>query len=70
MTVLPAYSSSLIVMAVAYIIHFLPEHIKESYRAIFINIPLVAQLVIVMILAIFLYQMRTTEVMPFIYFRF
>jgi hypothetical protein len=70
MTVLPAYSSAVIVMAVAYLIHFLPEHIKGSYRAIFINIPLVVQLAIVMILAIFLYQMRTTEVLPFIYFRF
>jgi D-alanyl-lipoteichoic acid acyltransferase DltB (MBOAT superfamily) len=70
MTVLPAYSSAVIVMAVAYIIHFQPEHIKDSYRGIFINIPLVAQLVIVMILAIILYQMRTTEILPFIYFRF
>lgn len=70
MTVLPAYSSAVIIMIVAYIIHFLPEYIKETYRGIFINIPVVAQLVIVMLVAIFLYQMRTTEVMPFIYFRF
>ena len=70
MTVLPAYSSALIVMVVAYIIHFLPEEIKESYRGMFIKIPLSVQLVIVMVVAVLLYQMRTTEVMPFIYFRF
>jgi D-alanyl-lipoteichoic acid acyltransferase DltB (MBOAT superfamily) len=70
MTVLPAYSSALLLMAVAYIIHFLPERIKESYRGIFIKIPLVAQLALVMAVAILLFQMRTTEVMPFIYFRF
>jgi alginate O-acetyltransferase complex protein AlgI len=70
MTVLPAYSSVFLLMAVGYIIHFLPEKIKESYRGLFIRIPLTAQLIIVMLVAILLYQMRTTDVMPFIYFRF
>jgi hypothetical protein len=31
---------------------------------------LAAQLAVVMAVAILLFQMRTTEVMPFIYFRF
>jgi D-alanyl-lipoteichoic acid acyltransferase DltB (MBOAT superfamily) len=70
MTVLPAYSSALLLMFVGYIIHFLPEKTKESYRGLFIKIPLVAQLAVIMVIAILLYQMRTTEVMPFIYFRF
>ena len=70
MTVLPAYSSALILMVVTYIIHMLPERTKESYRGLFIKIPLVAQLAVVMLVAILLFQMRTTEVMPFIYFRF
>jgi hydroxyacyl-ACP dehydratase HTD2-like protein with hotdog domain len=70
MTVLPAYSSALILMTAAYIIHFLPETTKESYRGLFIKSPLIVQLAIVMIVAILLFQMRTTEVMPFIYFRF
>jgi D-alanyl-lipoteichoic acid acyltransferase DltB (MBOAT superfamily) len=70
MTVLPAYSSALLLMAVAYIIHFLPERTKESYRGLFIKIPLVTQLAVIMLIAILLFQMRTTEIMPFIYFRF
>jgi D-alanyl-lipoteichoic acid acyltransferase DltB (MBOAT superfamily) len=70
MTVLPAYSNALLLMAVAYIIHFLPERTKESYRGVFIKIPVAAQLIIIMLVAILLFQMRTTEVMPFIYFRF
>ena len=41
-------------MVVGYIIHFLPEKIKESYRGLFIRIPLVAQLVVVMLIAILL----------------
>ena len=70
MTVLPGYSSALLLIATGYIIHFLPERTKESYRGLFIKIPLVAQLAVIMLVAILLFQMRTTEVMPFIYFRF
>ncbi len=70
LAVLPGYSNVLLLMGVAYIIHFLPERTKESYRGLFIKIPLAGQLAIVMAVAILLFQMRTTEIMPFIYFRF
>jgi len=69
-TLLTAYSSVIILIFIGYFVHFLPERIKESYRGIFIRIPLVAQLAVVMVIAVLLYQMRTTDVMPFIYFRF
>lgn len=70
LTVLPAYSSVFLLIAVGYIIHFLPEKIKESYRGLFISIPLTGQLLIIMAVAILLFQMRSTDTMPFIYFRF
>lgn len=70
MTVLPAYSNALLLIASGYILHFLPEKTKESYRGLFIRIPAVAQMAAIIIVAILLFQMRTTEVMPFIYFRF
>ena len=61
LTVLPAYSSVFLLMVAGYVIHFLPERIKESYRGLFIRIPIVAQLVIIMLIAVLLFQMRTTE---------
>jgi len=70
LTVLPAYSNIFILMLIGYIIHFLPERIKESYRGLFIKIPVAAQLVAVFLIAVILYQIKTTEIMPFIYFRF
>jgi len=70
LTVLQAYSSVFLLMFVGYIIHFLPEKIKESYRGLFIRIPLTGQFFVIMLIAILLYQMRTPDVMPFIYFRF
>jgi D-alanyl-lipoteichoic acid acyltransferase DltB (MBOAT superfamily) len=69
-TVLPAYGNVFILMAVGYIIHFLPEKVKESYRGVFIRIPLAAQFAVIMLIAIMLYQLKSTEIMPFIYFRF
>jgi len=70
MSVLLVYSSVFLLMAVGYIIHFLPEKTKESYRGLFIRIPLIVQLTVIMLIAILLFQMRTTYVVPFIYFRF
>jgi D-alanyl-lipoteichoic acid acyltransferase DltB (MBOAT superfamily)/lysophospholipase L1-like esterase len=70
LTVIPAYSNVLLLMAAGYFIHFLPEKFKESYRGLFIKIPLPAQVVIVLMIGFLLYQMRTAEIMPFIYFRF
>jgi D-alanyl-lipoteichoic acid acyltransferase DltB (MBOAT superfamily) len=70
LTVLLAFSNVFLLMAIGYIIHFLPEKIKESYRGLFIKIPLAAQLAVIMLIAVILYQMRTTEILPFIYFRF
>ena len=69
-TIIPAYDKVFLVMAIGYFIHFLPEKFKESYRGLFIKMPLPVQLIVIMIITIMLYQMRTTEVMPFIYFRF
>jgi alginate O-acetyltransferase complex protein AlgI len=70
LAILPTYGNALMLMVVGYLIHFLPESVKESYRGFFIKIPLAVQLTVVLVVAVLLYQMRTAEVMPFIYFRF
>jgi alginate O-acetyltransferase complex protein AlgI len=70
MTVIPAYSSTFLLIAVGYLIHFLPERVKEAYRGLFIRIPLATQMAFVMVVALLLFQMRSSVVMPFIYFRF
>jgi alginate O-acetyltransferase complex protein AlgI len=69
-TVLTAYSSVFLIIAAGYLVHFLPENLKESTRGIFIRIPVAAQVTVVMLIAILLWQMRATDTLPFIYFRF
>jgi D-alanyl-lipoteichoic acid acyltransferase DltB (MBOAT superfamily) len=70
MSVIPAYSNTFLLIFAGYAIHFIPEKVKESYRGLFIRIPLPAQMALVMVVAILLFQMKGTEVIPFIYFRF
>ena len=67
---LSVYSSAFLLTAVGYVIHFLPESVKESYRGVFIRIPVAAQVIIMVLVGLLLYQMSTTDVVPFIYFRF
>jgi alginate O-acetyltransferase complex protein AlgI len=70
LTVIPAYGSVFLLILAGYFIHFLPETVKESFRGVFINVPAPARWAAVMIVAVLLYQMRTPDVTPFIYFRF
>jgi len=70
LTVLTAYSSVFLLILAGYTIHFIPERIKESYRGFFISLPVLVQATVVVIIAIMLYQMRLTDIVPFIYFRF
>ena len=70
LAVLPAYGSVFLLIFAGYLIHFLPETFKEAVRGLFINIPGPARLAVIMLMAVLLYQMRTPDVTPFIYFRF
>jgi hypothetical protein len=70
LAVLPAYGSVFLLIFAGYLIHFLPETFKEAVRGLFINIPGPARLAVIMLVAVLLYQMRTPDVTPFIYFRF
>jgi D-alanyl-lipoteichoic acid acyltransferase DltB (MBOAT superfamily) len=69
-SVFTLFGGAFALIAAGYFIHFLPEKIKESYRGLFIRIPVAAQMVIVLMIAFLLYQMRSIEIMPFIYCRF
>ena len=68
--VLMAYLPVLILIASGYILHFLPVTVKESYRGLFIRMPVVIKFLIVIGVAILLNKVGTEVLQPFIYFRF
>jgi len=65
-----SYSSVLVTISAGYILHFLPVRVKESYRGLFIRMPVVVKMVVVYLVGIILYNMQTIDIQPFIYFRF
>jgi D-alanyl-lipoteichoic acid acyltransferase DltB (MBOAT superfamily) len=67
---LTGYSQVLTVVVAGYILHFLPVGVKESYRGLFIRMPLIIKMVIVYLLAIAMFNFQSVDLQPFIYFRF
>lgn len=68
--VLMAYMPVLVLIVSGYILHFLPVSIKESYRGLFIRLPLAVKFIAVIFVAVILYKVGTDVLQPFIYFRF
>lgn len=68
--VIIAYLPVFVVIMSGYIIHFLPVTVKESYRGLFIRLPLIIQFIIVIGVCLIVHKVGTGVVQPFIYFRF
>ncbi|HYG52966.1 MAG TPA: MBOAT family O-acyltransferase [Flavobacteriales bacterium] len=62
-----AYASVFILLAIAFIIHWLPVRTKEMYTNAFVNLPVVVQALIVVIAVVLIYQMASAERVPFTY---
>jgi alginate O-acetyltransferase complex protein AlgI len=65
-----AYKNIILLLAFAFLIHWLPETLKQKYRSFFANLPLWAMSIVVVIIVIFIYQFQTFQLQPFIYFAF
>jgi len=68
--ILYAYKRILAVMAFALIIHWLPSNAKERYRQFFIAMPHWSKVFVVIITVFLIYQVKSSEIQPFIYFQF
>ncbi|MGE0568622.1 MAG: MBOAT family protein, partial [Bacteroidia bacterium] len=68
--IITGYWTVFAVMVVGYLIHWIPESIKEKYRNYFAALP-IPVMVLACVLGVFvLYQMMSSEMQPFIYFQF
>jgi D-alanyl-lipoteichoic acid acyltransferase DltB (MBOAT superfamily) len=69
-TMIVAYKGVFSIMLLGFIAHWFPSKAKSSYQNWFINSPIWAKLAIVVIAVFAIYQVRTSELQPFIYFQF
>jgi alginate O-acetyltransferase complex protein AlgI len=65
-----AYGTPFVLISLALAIHWLPISIKELYRGAFIRSHLVLKIVIILAVALLVFQFKSAELQPFIYFRF
>lgn len=68
--VVSSYIPSLSLILIALLIHWMPVKWKEFYRGLFIRTPLVVKLIGGLVLAFIIFQVKSADLQPFIYFRF
>lgn len=64
------YAVTFIILAIGFAIHWLPSRWKESYRGAFIKTPMYAKIIVALVSCLIIYQFKTSELQPFIYFQF
>ncbi|MBE0673242.1 MAG: MBOAT family protein, partial [Bacteroidales bacterium] len=65
-----SYPYIVVLILTGYILHFLPERVKEAVRGLFVRTPLPILLLVMISLAVLLVRMQSSGLQPFIYFRF
>ncbi len=68
--ILVGYKNVFIVMLGGFIIHWLPVTTKEWYKGTFVKAPLFVKALISLLAIIFIYQILSADLQPFIYFAF
>ncbi|MFW6101718.1 MAG: MBOAT family O-acyltransferase, partial [Bacteroidota bacterium] len=58
------------VIAIGFILHWLPANFKERYRGWFIQTPLLVKILAIILLVFIIYQVKSAAIQPFIYFKF
>jgi D-alanyl-lipoteichoic acid acyltransferase DltB (MBOAT superfamily) len=64
------YYKIILIVIMGFIIHWLPSHFKESYRGWFIRLNYFFKAIIIILVFILIYQIQSSGIQPFIYFRF
>ncbi len=68
--ILTSYWIVFSILFVGFAIHWLPATFKEFYRGVFIKTPIWLKVVITVIVVIIIFQAKSSNVQPFIYFQF
>lgn len=65
-----AYKMVLSLILAAFIIHWLPDKIKNWYKGIFVDIPIYLKVLVTLVIIFILVQFTSADLQPFIYFQF
>ena len=65
-----SYYKPFLIMLLGFSVHWFPTKFKENYRGWFIKSHIVIKAIIVLIVVFIIYQAKSAEIQPFIYFQF
>lgn len=65
-----AYHKIFFIIILGFVIHWLPSNFKENYRGLFIKSHIIIKILFAVIIIFILYQVKSSELQPFIYFQF
>jgi D-alanyl-lipoteichoic acid acyltransferase DltB (MBOAT superfamily) len=68
--IVSSYQEVFFIIVGGFILHWLPANFKEKYRGWFIQSPLWVKLIIVVVVVFVIYQVKSSAIQPFIYFKF
>lgn len=68
--VIRGYAVVFSIMLIGYLIHWVPETMKEKYRSFFTKLPLPVMSLVVVVVIFCVYQLISGDMQPFIYFQF
>lgn len=70
MEILAGYKSVFFIMALGYVLHWLPSDWKVNLQVSFRNTPDFTKATMIVLIALLLFQLKTADSQPFIYFQF
>lgn len=64
------YRFVFLIILIAYIIHWLPQNLKDSFTGFFFRLPAFLKIILIVLAVFLMYQVKTAGIQPFIYFQF
>jgi D-alanyl-lipoteichoic acid acyltransferase DltB (MBOAT superfamily) len=65
-----SYANIFLIMLLGFTVHWLPASFKEKYRGWFITTPIYAKAIIIVLVVLIIFQVKSSVLQPFIYFQF
>ncbi|HEY4787418.1 MAG TPA: MBOAT family O-acyltransferase [Bacteroidales bacterium] len=65
-----SYANIFLIILLGYVIHWIPYRLKEKYRGLFITTPIYVKAIVTVLVVIFIFQVKSSVLQPFIYFQF
>jgi D-alanyl-lipoteichoic acid acyltransferase DltB (MBOAT superfamily) len=69
-SIISGYAKVFFIISIGFIIHWIPDWMKEKYRGWFIITPMYAKVLISVVAVLLIIQFKSSVIQPFIYFQF